>query len=245
MDGARVLGVFAHPDDESLAAAGLLARLARRGAEVRVICATRGEAGGRRDGLQCDARTLGELRWVELQRACQVLGLQSPVGLGLADGQLSNSDGCSRLGRELRARTPDLIVTSGQDGIYGHVDHLACTAWVSEARPPGTRVLHAAFPSGVFQPVWQTLRRVLPAAVIEQPPREGFGIERSSAHLCLVEVEQDRRAGLSAHASQLKHADPTTLMPKGVMQRILRQEWFRVAHGPALPPGGEDALAGI
>lgn len=39
----RLVGVFAHPDDESFAAGGLLAALAERGAEVTVISATRGE----------------------------------------------------------------------------------------------------------------------------------------------------------------------------------------------------------
>ncbi len=41
----RILGVFAHPDDESFCAGGTLARYVASGAEVMVVSATRGEAG--------------------------------------------------------------------------------------------------------------------------------------------------------------------------------------------------------
>ena len=38
--GRTVLGIFAHPDDESLACGGTLARVADAGARVVVLCAT-------------------------------------------------------------------------------------------------------------------------------------------------------------------------------------------------------------
>ena len=41
----RLLAIFAHPDDESLACGGTLARCADAGVEVTLVCATRGEAG--------------------------------------------------------------------------------------------------------------------------------------------------------------------------------------------------------
>ena len=40
-----LLGVFAHPDDETICAGGTFAKYASAGAEVRVISFTRGEAG--------------------------------------------------------------------------------------------------------------------------------------------------------------------------------------------------------
>lgn len=42
---ARILLVFAHPDDESFVAAGLSRRYADAGAEIALVTATRGEAG--------------------------------------------------------------------------------------------------------------------------------------------------------------------------------------------------------
>ena len=45
LEGRTVLGIFAHPDDESLACGGTLARLADAGARVVIVCASHGEAG--------------------------------------------------------------------------------------------------------------------------------------------------------------------------------------------------------
>lgn len=41
----RILGVFAHPDDEVFCAGGTLASWADAGAETLVVSATRGQAG--------------------------------------------------------------------------------------------------------------------------------------------------------------------------------------------------------
>ena len=45
LSGRTILAVFAHPDDESLACGGTLARLADAGARVVLLCASRGERG--------------------------------------------------------------------------------------------------------------------------------------------------------------------------------------------------------
>ncbi|MCB0024964.1 MAG: PIG-L family deacetylase, partial [Caldilinea sp.] len=45
MQQRTLLGVFAHPDDESFGPGGTLARYAREGVDVHVIIATDGIAG--------------------------------------------------------------------------------------------------------------------------------------------------------------------------------------------------------
>ena len=50
----RVLGVFAHPDDETLCAGGTLAKYASAGADVRVVSLTKGGAGQIRDAERGD-----------------------------------------------------------------------------------------------------------------------------------------------------------------------------------------------
>ena len=42
--GCSLLAVFAHPDDESLASGGLIARCADLGAQVSLLCVTHGQS---------------------------------------------------------------------------------------------------------------------------------------------------------------------------------------------------------
>ena len=84
----RILGIFAHPDDESFCAGGTLARYAALGAEVMVVSATRGEVGQIRSAGVATRRTLGQVRKQELSLACQRLGVQHAVCLDYGDGGL-------------------------------------------------------------------------------------------------------------------------------------------------------------
>ena len=59
--GRTILAVFAHPDDESLACGGTLARLADSGARVVLLCASRGESGSVRDESLVRASDLGRV----------------------------------------------------------------------------------------------------------------------------------------------------------------------------------------
>src|SRR5262245_43216300 len=83
LDGVTVLGIFAHPDAESLACGGLLAAWADRGATVALLCLTHGEAGPGGDPAR-----LGEVRAGELQRAARVLGADDVTILSHQDGML-------------------------------------------------------------------------------------------------------------------------------------------------------------
>lgn len=74
----RVLGVFAHPDDESIAGGTFLALAAHRGHDVSVITCTRGERGEvvppAIAHLATDAEALADHREHELSRALAELG---------------------------------------------------------------------------------------------------------------------------------------------------------------------------
>lgn len=232
----RVAGVFAHPDDEVLCA-GVLAACAAAGAEVTVVCATRGEAGVARDGVPRSRDELGTLRARELGASCAALGARAELA-GLPDGGLDASDGGAVL-EILARRRPAVIVTLGGDGAYGHLDHLAVTRWVAQVRGP--RVLHALFPRGVFAPVARALRRVPVVRLADV----ALGSERSAAEL-VIEPDRERKlAAARAHASQLAGGDPHTFIRDGVLAALLDEEWYAVAAGPALPPGARDALAGL
>src|SRR3712207_2361651 len=88
----RVLGVFAHPDDETLGAGGTLARYASVGADVRVVSLTRGGAGQIRDADTASRSTLRDVREKELDAAGKELGLTGTRCLDYPDGSLSGID---------------------------------------------------------------------------------------------------------------------------------------------------------
>jgi LmbE family N-acetylglucosaminyl deacetylase len=128
----RLLGVFAHPDDEVFCVGGTLAQWAKAGCETMIISATRGEAGQIQDAHAASRATLGAVREQELRDACARLGVRRVECLDYGDGALAEVDGATLAGQVatfIRDFQPDIVVTFGPDGGYGHPDHIA----ISEA----------------------------------------------------------------------------------------------------------------
>ncbi|MFC8680586.1 PIG-L family deacetylase [Microbacterium ureisolvens] len=83
--------VAAHPDDETLGAAGLMRRAAGMGARVVVVVATDGEA-SHPDSTTHDPATLARLRRDEVREAVDLLAPDADIRfLGLPDGGLDRS----------------------------------------------------------------------------------------------------------------------------------------------------------
>jgi LmbE family N-acetylglucosaminyl deacetylase len=132
----RLLGVFAHPDDETFCAGGTFATAVAQGAEVMVVSATRGEAGQIRSAGAATRQTLGRVREQELQRACHRLGIQHTSCLDYTDGTLRDVDQellIEDIVELLRTFRPDVVITFGSDGGYGHPDHIAISAATTAA----------------------------------------------------------------------------------------------------------------
>ncbi len=132
----RVLGVFAHPDDETVCAGGTLARYAAAGCEVSVVSLTRGGAGQIRDAAVATRATLPAVRERELEAAGRELGLTGVRCLDHPDGALADVD--PRVLVDLaaglvREAAPDVVITFGPDGFSGHPDHVAVGAAVTTA----------------------------------------------------------------------------------------------------------------
>jgi N-acetyl-1-D-myo-inositol-2-amino-2-deoxy-alpha-D-glucopyranoside deacetylase len=246
----RVLACFPHPDDESFAAGGLLAACAARGAAVQILCATRGEAGVDRRGRANAGPALAVQRSAELAAACAALGAAPPAFLDLPDGRLAELDRirlAALLADELRQRSPDLIVTFGADGAYGHRDHLAWTAVVSAAAAnavSSARLLHAVFPRQLFTPLCRALQ---PLGVVGEidPASLGVGAGEAELRLDARPYVAAKRAALAAHVSQLAVGAPLSLLRPSRMEPLLDEEWFVVAAGAPLPRGAADPFAAL
>ncbi len=74
-----LLAVYAHPDDESFASGGTIARLTADGVRVVLVCATRGEAGEISDPTLATPDNLAEVREAEMRCAAEELGISELV----------------------------------------------------------------------------------------------------------------------------------------------------------------------
>ena len=131
----KVLAFFAHPDDEAMLAGGTLALLARKGAEVHYVCATRGEGGELGEPPLCERAELGSVRQQELTCAVESLGGSSLTFLDYSDPVVGpgdqlfpytdNLDGLAeQIKGMLRKVEADILITHGSNGEYGHPAHV-------------------------------------------------------------------------------------------------------------------------
>lgn len=129
-DALRLLAVTAHPDDESLGLGGLLARCASEGVHTSLVTATRGQRGrfGAPDAPKPGPEEVGRVREGELRAAAKVLGVRDVTILDYMDGSLDQADArkiAGEIAAAVRATRPQVVVTFGPDGAYGHPDHIA------------------------------------------------------------------------------------------------------------------------
>ncbi|UZJ27030.1 PIG-L family deacetylase (plasmid) [Rhodococcus antarcticus] len=119
-----VLAVVAHPDDESFGLGAVIAALHVEGADIRVLCLTRGEASTL--GASAD---LGVVRLLELRAAAGVLGVSEVVLEDFADGGLSGVP-VATIDDVLNAQLRDAVTLLVFDvsGVTGHPDHRAASA---------------------------------------------------------------------------------------------------------------------
>lgn len=125
-DERHVLVIFPHPDDETFATGGTIARYTRHGVPVTVVCGTLGEM-GRNMGKPAFAtrESLPEIRERELREACRVLGVKELRLLGLRDKTVEFEDRealADRLLAIIREVQPSLILTY-YPGYAVHPDH--------------------------------------------------------------------------------------------------------------------------
>jgi len=250
----RVLAVIAHPDDEAYSFAGTLALCADGGAAVLVASATRGEGPGT-EGSRQERERKGRLRTLELQASCRAIGAMPPLFLDLPDGGLGRVDRSMALERFVglfRKTRPDVVLTHGPDGAYGHLDHVAVSSLVTEglsiqADRPMPRILHAAFPRNLFRPVWQRLRRSrrYRRTVLASRPDFGCSAEQVDLRIELASFAARKIESIRSHVSQLPEGDFGRFLFPGLLDRLLQEEWFRHAGGPPLPPEAKDIFAGF
>ena len=134
--GDRILGIWAHPDDETYLCGGLMARAVQSGARVVCVTATRGELGSTDPDRWPAGAALAEVRTRELEDALGRLGVTEHHWLDYPDGgcaDVADDEAVARLREIVADVRPDTVLTFGPDGMTGHPDHIAVSRWAVAA----------------------------------------------------------------------------------------------------------------
>jgi LmbE family N-acetylglucosaminyl deacetylase len=219
-----LLGVWAHPDDETYLSAGLMARAADNGDRVVCVTATRGEAGSL-DEARWPPATLAGVREAELMTALAALGDIEHEWLDYPDGgldQIPEEEALIKLGAIFDDVQPDSVLTFGPEGMTGHPDHKTISAWTTAAfhdiAKPGAALYHATVTPEWMETVYPKLEPfdVFFAGMPAITPTAELGID-----LPLDQELMDRKfRAISAQVSQ----------SEGMLQALGR-DFFDVAEG--------------
>ena len=126
----KMLLICAHPDDETISCGGTIAKYARAGWHVQLICATDGEAGSLGQYTDISGQQLGDIRRKELEKAGELLGISMITFLGYKDGALKNQTAGELedvVYRKMTEFAPDVVITYESNGISNHPDHMKLT----------------------------------------------------------------------------------------------------------------------
>jgi N-acetyl-1-D-myo-inositol-2-amino-2-deoxy-alpha-D-glucopyranoside deacetylase len=266
-----LIAIFAHPDDEAFGTGGTLTKYARQGVEVHLVTATLGEAGRVANPAVNVDCPLGAWREQELRCACECYGLAGLHLLGYMDGQTTvvpQSGAVYKIVTLLRRLKPQVVISFGPEGIYGHYDHLAVHRWATaavelagqadcwgKAGPPHrvAKFYHRA----MFEEQVAQIEEINGSSFVLIDgvpfPFSGYPAEKITTVIDVSEYTQAKLAGIRCHASQLRPEIPylrADFDPS--RQPWFNQEAFILARSQAdtrllLSPGckEDDLFAGL
>jgi LmbE family N-acetylglucosaminyl deacetylase len=133
----KLLAIFPHPDDETLGLGSTLARYSAQGVETYLVCATRGERGWfDSERPNPGLKQVGRIREDELRCAAEHLGIREVSFLDYIDGDVDQARAEEIIGKlvsPIRRIKPQVVVSFGPDGAYGHPDHIALSQFTNGA----------------------------------------------------------------------------------------------------------------
>lgn len=241
LEGRTILAVFAHPDDESLACGGTLARLADAGARIVLLCASHGESGSISDAALVADGDLGRVRVHELREAAGVLGLAQVLVFDHPDGQLRWDD-VPELHAEIvmtvnRIR-PDVVITFDEDGLYWHLDHVGVhertTTAIRSLGGDAPPLYYVTMPKGVMHELVEAVlgNRDAPAhSTVWGIEPDAFG-DQAAEPTFVVDVREwvgQKLEALRCHRTQMGPQNPFAWLDGEQARRWLGVEQFRRA----------------
>jgi LmbE family N-acetylglucosaminyl deacetylase len=249
---ATLVSFHAHPDDESIASGGTLAKAAAAGHRTVLVFGTKGEHGEVEDGFLDQGETLGQRRVKETARSAEILGVQRTEWLGYTDSGMMGTpendangsfwtadveEAAERLAAILRDEGADVLTIYDSDGNYGHPDHI-------QVHRVGLRAAELAGTPRVYEGTINRdhIKRVVLAAAEsgglpgEDAPTpddfETFGRPESviTTTVDVREFIEQKRASMAAHASQIAESSFFLAMAPDQFEAGFGHEWF-IRHG--------------
>lgn len=132
---ASILVISAHPDDETLFCGGTLAMYAQKEHDVFILETTRGEGGEVGDPPLTTRENLAAFREGEVHQAADILGVRDIFFLPYIDPFMEINGIARRIDAPLadfsaaietyiQKIKPQLVITHGSNGEYGHPQHI-------------------------------------------------------------------------------------------------------------------------
>ncbi len=244
-----LMAIFAHPDDEAFGTGGCLIKYAQEGVETHLVMATLGQVGQIQNSTVTTNGPISLLREQELRCACKHYNLSQLHLLGYMDGQTTiapQAEAVHKIVKLIREVKPQVVVSFGPDGIYGHYDHLAVHRWATaavmlagdaerwpDAGPPFqvAKFYHRARPEMDVQ----RMKQELGASHIMMDgvpfPFIGYPIEQISTIVDISDHAETKLNAIRCHASQFSSEAPFFQTDFDWTQNpSLGQETFILAH---------------
>lgn len=232
MDLGTILGVWAHPDDEAFLSSGLMAHAVRKGDRVACVTATRGELGSW-DEERWPSETMGEVRQAELEESLAILGVTEHHWLDYPDGgcaEVPPEEAVVRVAAIVEDVQPESVLTFGPEGMTGHPDHEAVSAWATEgfrrAAGPGARLFYATKTPEYVERLVPMLGgpEVFAPGTPPVTPREELGID----FVLPEDVLDVKMEALAAHRSQVEGL--LAVFGQELFREDASAEWFVLAE---------------
>lgn len=233
----KLLGIFAHPDDESYMAGGTIAKYVKAGWQADLVCATRGEKGVRGEYKDIDDVQFGSIRQKELESAALTLGVRSTKFLDYKDGALSAmppGEIEEKITRILMEYVPDVVLTFEPAGITNHPDHIKLTlattfafqkyAWEKKALNPADdnppKLYFGCMPESIVS--YFVKKKYIPEESFDKPM---IGVEdkRITTVIDISRVKTAKISALRSHQSQIEEIEQHLSVPSNP---FLKQEHF-------------------
>ena len=226
-----MLGVWAHPDDETYLSAGLMAQAVRDGDRVVCITATRGE-GGSMDEERWPTDTMAEVREAELMACLEILGVREHIWLDLPDIDMDTplpESGYERVLGLMTEVQPQTVLTFGPDGMTGHHAHMSASAWATRAfetvAPPGAGLYYATNTqewADEFVPIYNAFDVFRPGTP-PVTPRDELGIDFPLP----PDVLELKLQAIQAHESQV--GGMVEAFGEDIFRRAMKEEYYALA----------------